>query len=235
MPSRSLISSAVSVSILSSLRGPLVHPRPNLGDSRVDLFERITQRGQRLEQVVPVKASEVGGAGVPAVLKEGQPGPHPGAPLRPTGSVPGSGLNIPDMPGKDMEPGIQIPFRACGESALLRVVRASVDPAVDLLDLLSEVAKLRQHFWLEERNRHGDHGQGQNTASVLDGLVRVGDYGVDGSSHVLLQKKEKAPFGATSVHGVRGWGQPIGHAEWTSSYQHLQSQHIIRSFYESHA
>ena len=138
-----------------------------------------------------MKAPEVGGAGVPAVLKEGQPGPHPGAPLRPTGSVPGSGLNIPDVPGKDMEPGIQIQFRACGEPALLRVVRASVDPAVDLLDLLSEVAKLRQHFRLEERNRHGDHGQGQNTASVLDGLVRVGDYGVDGSSHVLLQKKEK--------------------------------------------
>ncbi len=138
-----------------------------------------------------MKASEVGGASVPAVFEKGQPGPHPGAPLRPTGSVPGSGLNVPDMPCKDMEPSIQIPFRACGESALLRVVRASVDPAVDLLDLSAKVAKLRQHFRLEERNRHGDHGQGQNTAGVLDGLVRVGDYGVDGSSHVLLQKKEK--------------------------------------------
>ena len=97
-----------------------------------------------------MKAPEVGGAGVPAVLKEGQPGPHPGAPLRPTGSVPGSGLNIPDVPSKDMEPGIQISLRACGESALLRVVRASVDPAVDLLDLSAKVAKLCQHFWLEE-------------------------------------------------------------------------------------
>jgi hypothetical protein len=95
------------------------------------------------------------------------------------------------MPGKDMEPSIQISFSACGEPAFLRVIRASVDPAVHLLDLLSKVAKLRQHFRLEERNRHGDHGQGQNTAGVLDGLVRVGDYGVDGSSHVLLQKKEK--------------------------------------------
>ena len=78
-----------------------------------------------------MKAPEVGGAGVPAVLKEGQPGPHPGAPLRPTGSVPGSGLNIPDVPGKDMEPGIQISLRACGEPAFLRVVRASFAPAVD--------------------------------------------------------------------------------------------------------
>ena len=116
---------------LSSLRGPLVHPRPNLSDSRVDLFERIAQRGQRLEQVVPMKAPEVGGAGVPGVLKEGQPGPHPCGPLRPAGSVAGSGLNVSDVPCKDMEPGIQISLRACGEPALLRVVRTSVDPAVE--------------------------------------------------------------------------------------------------------
>ena len=148
-----------------------------------------------------MKAPEVGGAGVPAVLKEGQSGPHPGAPLRPTGSVPGSGLNIPDVPVKDMEPGIQIPFRACGESAFLRVVRASVDPAVDLLDLSAKVAKLRQHFRLEERNRHGDHGQGQNAAGVLDGLVRVRDYGVQGSSHVLLQKKESPCSGLLRFAG----------------------------------
>ena len=185
--------------MLQFLRGPLVHPRPDLSDLRVDLFERIAQRGQRLEQVVPVKAPEVGGAGVPAVLKEGQSGPHPGGPLRPAGSVPGSGLNIPDVPCKDMEPGIQIPFRACGESALLRVVRASVDPAVDLLDLPAKVAKTGKHFRLEERNRHGDHGQGQNAAGVLNGLVRVRDYGVDGSSHVVSPEKGKAPFGATSV------------------------------------
>ena len=166
-----------------SLRGPLVHPRPNLSDSRVDLFERIAQRGQRLEQVVPVKAPEVGGAGVPAILKEGQPGPHPGTPLCPAGNVAGSGLNIPDVPCKDMKPGIQISLRACGEPTFLRVVRTSVDPAVDLFDLLSEVAKQGQRFRLQERNRHGDHGQGQNTAGVLDGLVRVRYYGVDGSSH----------------------------------------------------
>ena len=66
-----------------SLRGPLVHPRPNLSDLRVDLFERIAQRGQRLEQVVPVKAPEVDGAGVPGVLKEGQPGPHSRGPQAP--------------------------------------------------------------------------------------------------------------------------------------------------------
>ena len=102
MPSRSLISSAVSVSILSSLRGPLVHPRPNLGDSRVDLFERIAQRGQRFEQVVPMKAPEVYGAGVPGVFEKGEPGPHSGGPLCPAGSVAGSRLNVPDMPGKDV-------------------------------------------------------------------------------------------------------------------------------------
>ena len=105
-----------------------------------------------------MKAPEVGGAGVPAVLKEGQPGPHSGGPLCPTGGVAGRSLNIPDVPGKDMEPSIQISLRACGEPALLRVVRTSVDPAVDLFDLLSEVVKLRQHLRLEERNRHGDHG-----------------------------------------------------------------------------
>lgn len=142
MPSRSLISSAVSVSILSSLRSPLVHPRPDLSDPRVDFFERIAQRGQRFEQIVPMKAPEVGGAGVPAVFEESKPGPHPGGPLRPAGSIGFRGLNIPDMPGKDMEPSIQIPFRACGESALLRVVRASVDPAVDLLDLPAKLAKI---------------------------------------------------------------------------------------------
>lgn len=92
-----------------------------------------------------------------------------------------------------MEPRIQISLRARGEPALLRIVRASVDPTVDLFDLPAKVAKLRQHFRLQERNRHSDHGQGQNTAGVPDGLVWVRDYGVDGSSHVLLQKR-KSPF-----------------------------------------
>lgn len=150
-----------------------------------------------------MKAPEVGGAGVPGVLKEGQPGPHPGAPLRPTGSVAGSGLNVPDVPGKDMEPPVEISLCASRQPALLRVVRASVDPAVDLLDLLSEVAKQGQRFRLQERNRHGDHGQGQNTAGVLDGLVRVRYYGVDGSSHFLLQKR-KSPF--RGYFGSRGSG-----------------------------
>ena len=132
-----------------SLRGPLVHPRPEFSYLGVDLFERIAQRGQRLEQVVPVQPPEVGGAGVPAIFKEGQPGPHPGTPLCPAGSVAGR-LNVPGMPGKDMEPGIQISLRARGEPAFLRVVRASFDPAVDLLDLPAKVAKLCQRFRLEE-------------------------------------------------------------------------------------
>ena len=166
-----------------SLRGPLVHPRPNLSDSRVYLFERIAQRGQRFEQVVPVKAPEVDGACVPGVFEKGEPGPHSGTPLRPAGSIGGRGLNIPNVPDKDMEPSIQISLCASRQLALLRVVRTSVDPAVDLFDLLSEVAKQGQRFRLQERNRHGDHGQGQNTAGVLDGLVRVRYYGVDGSSH----------------------------------------------------
>ena len=69
--------------LLSFLRGLLVHPRPDFSYLRVDIFERIAQRGQRLEQVVPVKAPEVGGASVPAVLKEGQPGPHSRGPQAP--------------------------------------------------------------------------------------------------------------------------------------------------------
>ena len=140
-----------------------------------------------------MKAPEVGGAGVPGVFEKGEPGPHSGGPLCPTGGVAGSRLNVPDMPGKDMEPGIQISLRACGEPAFLRVVRASFAPAVDLLDLLSEVAKQGQRFRLQERNRHGDHGQGQNTAGVLDGLVRVRDYGIDGSSHVVSPEKGESP------------------------------------------
>lgn len=108
MPSRSLISSAVSVSILSSLRGPLVHPRPDLSDLRVDLFERIAQRGQRLEQVVPVKAPEVGGASVPAVLKEGQPGPHSRGPQAPFLGVIGFSKCRIDVFREDMEPPVEI-------------------------------------------------------------------------------------------------------------------------------
>lgn len=135
--------------MLQFLRGPLVHPRPDLSDLRVDLFERIAQRGQRLEQVVPVKAPEVGGAGVPGVFEKGQPGPHPGAPLRPTGGVAGSRLNVPDMPGKDMEPPVEISLCASRQPAL-DIIATPFDPAVDLLDLSAEVAKLCQHFRLEE-------------------------------------------------------------------------------------
>ena len=89
-----------------------------------------------------------------------------------------------------MESPIEVSLCA-GRQPALGTIATPFDPAVDLLDLSAEVAKQGQRFRLQERNRHGDHGQGQNTAGVLDGLVRVGDYGVDGSSHVLLQKKEK--------------------------------------------
>ena len=65
-----------------------------------------------------MKAPEVGGAGVPAVLKEGQPGPHPGAPLRPAGSVAGSGLNVSDVPCKDMEPPVEISLCTSRQPAL---------------------------------------------------------------------------------------------------------------------
>lgn len=133
-----------------------------------------------------MKAPEVDGAGVPGVLKEGQPGPHPGAPLRPAGSVAGSRLNIPNVPGKDMEPSIQISLCASRQPALLRVVRASVDPAVDLLDLLSEVAKQGQRFRLQKK-----------IATVIMDRARTQrvcwmascGYGITG----LIQKKGKAP------------------------------------------
>ena len=132
------------------LRGPLVHPRPDLSYLGVDLFERIAQRGQRLEQVVPVKAPEVGWASVPGVLKEGQPGPHARGPQAPFLGVIGFSKCRIDVFREDMEPPVEISLRACGKPALLRVVRASVDPAVDLLDLLSKVSKLRKHFGLKE-------------------------------------------------------------------------------------
>lgn len=69
----------------SSLRGPLVHPRPDFGYLGVDLFERIAQRGQRLESSCAVKAPEVGGAGVSGVFEESEPGPHPGGPIASSG------------------------------------------------------------------------------------------------------------------------------------------------------
>ena len=65
-----------------------------------------------------MKVPEVGGAGVPAIFKEGQPGPHPGTPLCPAGSVAGSGLNIPDVPGEDMEPPVEISLCASRQPAL---------------------------------------------------------------------------------------------------------------------
>ena len=91
-----------------------------------------------------------------------------------------------------MESPIEVSLCA-GRQPALGTIATPFDPAVDLLDLSAKVAKLSQHFRLEERNRHGDHGQGQDTAGVLDGLVGVRDYGVDGSSHVVSPEKGKAP------------------------------------------
>ena len=114
-----------------SLRGLFVYPRPEFGYLGGDLFERIAQRGQRLEQVVPVKAPEVGGAGVPAILKEGQPCPHPGTPLYPAGNVAGSVLNIPDVPGKIWNRASRSRFapaeslRFCGSSAHRSIQRVT--------------------------------------------------------------------------------------------------------------
>ena len=65
-----------------------------------------------------MKTPEVGGAGVPGVFEKGQPGPHPGTPLCPAGSVAGSGLNIPDVPGEDMEPPVEISLCASRQPAL---------------------------------------------------------------------------------------------------------------------
>ena len=132
-----------------SLRGPLVHPRPNLSDSRVDLFERIAQRGQRLEQVVPVKAPEVGGASVPAVLKEGQPGPHSRGPQAPFLGVIGFSKCRIDVFREDMEPPVEISLCVSRQPAL-DIIATPFDPAVDLLDLSAKVAKLRKRFGLEE-------------------------------------------------------------------------------------
>ena len=97
-----------------------------------------------------------------------------------------------DVFREDMEPPVEISLCASRQPAL-DIIATPFDPAVDLLDLSAEVAKQGQRFRLQERNRHGDHGQGQNTAGVLDGLVRVGDYGVDGSSHVVSPEKGESP------------------------------------------
>ena len=67
---------------------------------------------------MPVKAPEVGGAGVPGVFEEGEPGPHSGTPLRPAGSVAGSRLNVPDVFREDMEPPVEISLCASRQPAL---------------------------------------------------------------------------------------------------------------------
>ena len=96
-----------------------------------------------------MKAPEVGGAGVPGVFEEGEPGPHSGTPLRPAGSVAGSRLNVPDVFREDMEPSVEVPLCA-GRQPALDIIATPFDPAVDLLDLSAKVAKLRKRFGLEK-------------------------------------------------------------------------------------
>ena len=139
-----------------------------------------------------MKAPEVDGAGVSGVFEEGEPGPDTRGPQAPFLGVIGFSECGIDVFREDMEPSVEVPLCA-GRQPALDIIATPFDPAVDLLDLSAEVAKQGQRFRLQERNRHGDHGQGQNTAGVLDGLVRVRDYGVDGSSHVVSPEKGESP------------------------------------------
>ena len=54
-----------------------------------------------------------------------------------------------DVFREDMEPPVEISLCASRQPAL-DIIATSVDPAVDLLDLSAKVAKLYQHFRLEE-------------------------------------------------------------------------------------
>ena len=94
-----------------------------------------------------MKAPEVGGASVPAVLKEGQPGPHSRGPQAPFLGVIGFSKCRIDVFREDMEPPVEISLCASRQPAL-DIIATPFDPAVDLLDLSAKVAKLRQCFRL---------------------------------------------------------------------------------------
>ena len=96
-----------------------------------------------------MKVPEVGGAGVPAVLKEGQPGPHSRGPQAPFLGVIGFSKCRIDMFRQYMESPIEVSLCA-GRQPALDTIATPFDPAVDLLDLLSKVSKLRKHFGLKE-------------------------------------------------------------------------------------
>ena len=65
-----------------------------------------------------MKAPEVGGAGVPAVLKEGQPGPHSRGPQAPFLGVIGFSKCRIDVFREDMEPPVEISLCASRQPAL---------------------------------------------------------------------------------------------------------------------
>lgn len=96
-----------------------------------------------------MKVPEVGGAGVPAVLKEGQPGPHARGPQAPFLGVIGFSKCRIDMFRQYMESPIEVSLCA-GRQPALDTIATPFDPAVDLLDLSAKVAKLRKRFGLEK-------------------------------------------------------------------------------------
>ena len=83
-----------------------------------------------------------------AVFEESEPGPHPGGPLRPAGGVAGRSLNIPDVPGKDMEPSYpRSRFAPADSLRFCDIIRyiGSIQRST-FSTCSAEVAKLRKQF-----------------------------------------------------------------------------------------
>ena len=96
-----------------------------------------------------MKAPEIDGAGVPGVFEEGEPGPHARGPQAPFLGVIGFSECRIDVFRENIEPPVEVPLCAGGQPAL-DIITTPFYPAVDLLDLLSEVAKLMKSLGLEE-------------------------------------------------------------------------------------
>ena len=96
-----------------------------------------------------MKAPEVDGAGVSGVFEEGEPGPDTRGPQAPVLGVIGFSECGIDVFREDMELPAEVPLCA-GRQPALDIIATPFDPAVDLFDLLSEVAKTGKHFGLEE-------------------------------------------------------------------------------------
>ena len=96
-----------------------------------------------------MKAPEVDGAGVSGVFEEGEPGPDTRGPQAPFLGVIGFSKCRIDMFRQYMESPIEVSLYA-GRQPALDTIATPFDPAVDLLDLLSKVSKLRKHFGLKE-------------------------------------------------------------------------------------